>query len=107
LQKFLFNVYQILLVNFTRLQFSDMKDFLKLYYQVLKLTDTLLSKFKDIIPQMKAPLCHQYPQYDETLRMIAECMNSDNLEFLIINSLMLGEEVIKGQSSGITNKFWL
>lgn len=39
--------------------------------------------------------------------MIAECMNSDNLEFLIINSLMLGEEVIKGQSSGITNKFWL
>ena len=69
---------------------------------------TLLSKFVDINPAMKTPIAHKYPQHDELLRMIAEVINSENVEYLIFNALMLAEDNLKeGQSTGITNKFWV
>ena len=40
--------------------------------------------------------------------MLTDIINSENLEYLIFNALMLAEENIKGgQSTGITNKFWV
>lgn len=54
--KYLVHVYQTLLTNFGQLTFKDMKDFLKLYKSLLKVTDNLLSRFRDQLPNMKAPL---------------------------------------------------
>jgi hypothetical protein len=107
IQHFLTQVYQPLVANFTKLSFKSLKDFVKLYGGLLKLTNTMLCHFKDVAPKMKAPLSHRFPQYDELLKIFSEALNSQNLEFLIINALMLSEELIKGQSTGITNKFWL
>jgi hypothetical protein len=40
--------------------------------------------------------------------MITEVLNSENIEQMILNALMLAEDTIKGgQSTGITNKFWV
>lgn len=40
--------------------------------------------------------------------MITEVINSENVEYLIFNALMLAEDNLKeGQSTGITNKFWV
>ena len=41
------------------------------------------------------------------LRILTDCLNGENLEFLLINSIMLSEQHIKSHSSGITNKFWV
>jgi hypothetical protein len=108
LGKYLVHVYQTLIQNFSQLIFKDLKDFLKMYRSLLKITERLLARFKDQAPQAKAPLAHRYPHYDELLRMVTEAFNSEgNLEFLLVNALMLEEDTVKGQSSGITNKFWL
>jgi hypothetical protein len=56
---------------------------------------------------MKIGLCHKYPQYDEVLRITTDCLNGENLEFLLINSIMLSEQMMKQHSTGITNKFWV
>ena len=73
---------------------------------MLKCLHTLLSKFVDINPAMKTPIAHKYPQHDELLRMIADVINSENVEYLIFNALMLAEDNLKvGHSTGITNKF--
>ena len=45
LEKLLLTIYQPLLQNFTKLSFKDLSDFIKLYQKLLKLTNTLLSKF--------------------------------------------------------------
>jgi len=59
-------------------------------------------------PAIKVPIAHRYPQHDELLKMLTDIINSENLEYLIFNALMLAEENIKGgQSTGITNKFWV
>jgi hypothetical protein len=98
LSKFLQHIYHSLLANFLQLTFSDMKDFLKLYTLLLKLTNDLLSNFKDITYGMKkAPLQHRYPHYDELLRVYTEVLNgAQNLDYLLINALMLQEDVIRG-----------
>ncbi len=100
-------MYKPLLNNFQKLTFKDYADYLKTYEALLKLTKTLLEYFKDGSPSLKAPLAHRFPQYSEILQIIAECLNSESLEFLIINSLMLGEDIIKGKPSGVTNLLWL
>jgi|LauGreDrversion4_2_1035121.scaffolds.fasta_scaffold132882_2 hypothetical protein len=56
---------------------------------------------------MKIGLCQKYPQYDEILRITTECLNSESLEFLLTNSIMLSEQSIRSHSTGITNKFWV
>ncbi len=61
LNEFLNQIYSPVLMNFTRLDFIDMKDFFKLYYRLLKLTNHLLEKYKDINPNMKAPLSQRFP----------------------------------------------
>jgi hypothetical protein len=91
-----------------KLEFKDIADFFETYQALLKTTHTLLSKFKDINPAMKTPIAHRYPQHDEVLRLITEVINSENVEFLIFNALMLSEDTIKGgQSTGVTNKLWV
>jgi hypothetical protein len=59
-------------------------------------TRTLLGKFIDINPAMKTPVAHKYPQHDELLRIITEVLNSENVEFLIFDALMLSEDTLKG-----------
>ena len=106
--RFLIDIYQAVLQNFTRLEFKDIGDFFDTYAVLLKTTHTMLSKFLDINPAMKTPVAHKYPQHDELLRMLVDIINSENIEYIIINSLMLAEDNLKGgQSTGITNKFWV
>ena len=108
LEKFLSLIYEPLLANFLRLSFREIKDFLRLYHRMLKLTNRLLAKFKDVLPQMKAGLSHRYPQYDEFLRIAQSALNSQSVEQLVINSLLLQEEALPGgHTSGLTNKLWL
>ena len=62
----------------------------------------------DVNPAIKIPVAHRYPQHDELLKMLTDIFNSESLEHLLFNALMLTEENIKGgNSSGITNKFWV
>ena len=84
-------VYQTIYQNFVKLQFKEMDDFLKLYLVLLKTTRIILRKYRDIAAPMKIGLCHKYPQYDEVLRITTDCLNGENWEFLLINSIMLSE----------------
>jgi hypothetical protein len=61
IEKMIQYVYQTIYQNFVKIQFKDIKDFLKIYTELLKTTKTILKKFADIPAQMKAGVCHKYP----------------------------------------------
>lgn len=107
LEQLLTHIFKHLLANFQKIQFGDMRDYLKTYCAMLKLTEQLLSLFKDGQPEVKAPLAHRFPQFNELLMLVHECINEGDVEYLVVNALMLNEEVVKGKPTGITNQFWI
>jgi hypothetical protein len=54
-------VYQTIYQNFVKIQFKDMRDFLKIYGELLKTTKNILKNFVDIPASMKVGVCHRYP----------------------------------------------
>lgn len=107
LVKMLGNVYYPLVLNFFQLNFSDVKHFVNFTYRLLKLTNTMLSKYKDINPHFKMPISHRLPQFDQLLFYINEVFNLTHIENVIQQVLLLSEDEIEGKSTGIQNKYWI
>ncbi|CDW91447.1 UNKNOWN [Stylonychia lemnae] len=107
LVKLIANVYYPLVLNFFQLNFADVKYLVNMTYRLLKLTKTLLDKYRDINPHYKLPISHRLPQYDQLLIYLNEVFNLTHIENIIQQVLLLSEDELEGKSTNIQNKYWI
>eukprot|EP00347_Sterkiella_histriomuscorum_P005140 403357742 len=100
-------VYLPLCQNYFQLKFSDVTHYVTFSYRLLKITNSLLNKYKDVNPLIKAQISHKLPQFDPMHQVVTDTLNQFQLNNILSQVLTLSEDSIDNAPTGLQNKFWI